>query len=103
MLVHTKKIRGGSLWLRRKLGSVHIRDAIARRRRAASIAALFVRGLRVGRRLRATVITRNVPRVQRDNSDRRCLIGRRVAGLGTTLQTLRRELLPGLGESPLRL
>jgi hypothetical protein len=51
----------GVLWPRRKLKSARIRVATARQRRAASIAAHIVKGLRAGRRLRATVITRNAP------------------------------------------
>jgi hypothetical protein len=72
MLVHTRQIQGGvALWPRRKLESVRIRVAIVPRRQAVSIAALIVRGLATGRRLRATVITRNAAptrrRVRRDS------------------------------------
>jgi hypothetical protein len=54
-----KKEPRGFLWPRRRLKSVRIRVAIVRRHRAASIAALIVKGLRTGHPLPATVITRN--------------------------------------------
>src|SRR5438477_10709662 len=46
--------RSGGLWQKRKLKSASIRDAIVRRRRAASIAERTARVLRTGRRSRAT-------------------------------------------------
>jgi len=80
-----KSSQRGFLWPRRKLKSVRIRDAIVRRRRAVSIAALIVRDLATGRRLRATVITRNAlparRRVRRGKNRMADVVVGPVAGL----------------------